>query len=247
MLTKSELVRYQRQIMMEGFGETGQAKLKEAKVLIAGAGGLGSPVAIYLAVAGVGEIRIVDHDVVELSNLNRQILHWDKDIGAAKAESAKEKLQQINADIKVEAIGQTITQGNILDLVGDCDLIVDGMDNFPTRYLLNKAALKKNIPFFHGSIYGLDGMVTTILPPETPCLRCIFPQPPPVETFPVVGVTPAIIGCIQATEVIKYIVSMGELLKNRLLLFDGLRLSFRELPVKKNPKCPDCSLLQWKA
>jgi adenylyltransferase/sulfurtransferase len=226
--------------MMDGFGEMGQEKLKQAKVFIAGAGGLGSPVAIYLAVAGVGQIRIVDRDVVELSNLNRQILHWDKDVARGKAESAGEKLQQMNSDIKIEVIAESITEDNILKLVGDCQLIVDAMDNFPTRYLLNKAALKREIPLFHGSVYGLDGMVSTIIPGETACFRCMFPEPPPAATFPVVGVTPGIIGCIQATEVIKHIVGIGELLKNRLLVWDGLSTKFRELTVNKDPHCRDC-------
>ena len=240
MLTTTERDRYQRQIMMDGFGEMGQEKLKQAKVFIAGAGGLGSPVAIYLAVAGVGQIRIVDRDVVELSNLNRQILHWDKDIARGKAESAGEKLQQMNSDIKIEVIAESITEDNILKLVGDCQLIVDAMDNFPTRYLLNKAALKREIPLFHGSVYGLDGMASTIIPGETACFRCMFPEPPPAATFPVVGVTPGIIGCIQATEVIKHIVGIGELLKNRLLVWDGLSTKFRELTVNKDPHCRDC-------
>ena len=243
MLTTAERDRYQRQIMMDGFGEVGQEKLKQAKVFIAGAGGLGSPVAIYLAVAGVGQIRIVDRDVVELSNLNRQILHWDKDVDRGKAESAGEKLRQMNSDIKIETIAENITEANILELVGDCQLIVDAMDNFPTRYLLNKAALSRNIPFFHGSIHGLDGMATTIIPGETACLRCIFPEPPPVAIFPVLGVTPGIIGIIQATEVIKYIVGIGELLKNRLLVWDGTITHFGELIVKKDPQCRDCGSL----
>lgn len=243
MLTATERDRYRRQIMMDGFGEAGQEKLKQAKVFIAGAGGLGSSVSIYLAVAGVGQIRIVDRDVVELSNLNRQILHWDKDVAKGKAESAGEKLRQMNSDIKIEVIAQNITEDNVLELVGDCHLIVDAMDNFPTRYLLNKAALRKNIPFFHGSVHGLDGMASTIIPRETACLRCIFPEPPPVATFPVVGVTPGIIGCVQATEVIKNIVGIGELLKNKLLVWDGLSAKFSELIVKKDPRCRDCSLL----
>ena len=226
--------------MMDGFGERGQEKLKQAEVFIAGAGGLGSSISIYLAVVGVGQIRIVDRDVVELSNLNRQILHWDKDIARGKAESAGEKLQQMNSDIKIEVIAEDITEDNILKLVGDCQLIVDAMDNFPTRYLLNKAALKRNIPLFHGSVYGLDGMASTIIPGETACLRCMFPKPPPEATFPVIGVTPGIIGCIQATEVIKYIVGIGELLRNRLLVWDGLSTKFRELTVKKDPHCQDC-------
>jgi adenylyltransferase/sulfurtransferase len=238
--TARERDRYQRQIMMEGFGETGQEKLKQAKVFIAGVGGLGSPISLYLAVAGVGQIRIVDRDVIELSNLNRQILHWDKDVARRKAESAGEKLRQMNSDIKIEIVAESITEDKVLELVGDCQLIVDAMDNFPTRYLLNKAALSKNIPFFHGSVYGLDGMVSTVIPGETACFRCMFPEPAATTTSPVVGVTPGIIGCIQATEVLKHILGIGELLKNRLLIWDGLTTKFEELTVTRDPHCRDC-------
>ncbi|HEX77044.1 MAG TPA: HesA/MoeB/ThiF family protein [Dehalococcoidia bacterium] len=243
MLSPQERERYDRQMMLEGFGEAGQERLKKAKVFIAGAGGLGSPVSIYLAVAGVGQIHIVDKDVVELSNLNRQILHWDRDIRVEKAKSAQEKLSQLNPDTEVKSVVANIDDDTVLDLVGDCDLIVDAMDNYPTRYVLNRAALAKGIPLCHGSIYGLEGMTTTIIPGQTPCLRCIFPQAPPPTKFPVVGVTPAVIGCIQATEVIKYLVGLGELLANRLLIYDGWSLKFREVNIKRDPRCPDCSHL----
>ncbi len=238
MLTDKEQERYNRQILM--FGEESQDKLKNAKVFIAGAGGLGSPISLYLAVAGVGRIRIVDKDVVELSNLNRQILHWDNDVGKRKAKSAEEKLKGVNRDIEVEALSETIDENNAIDLVNDADLIVDAMDNFPTRYLLNRTALTKNIPFFHGAIYGLDGQVTTIIPGKTACLRCIFPEAPPPETFPVIGVTPGVIGLIQATEVIKYITGIGELLAGRLLIWDGLHAKFDEIAVQSDPECADC-------
>ncbi|MDY6892109.1 MAG: HesA/MoeB/ThiF family protein [Chloroflexota bacterium] len=243
MLTKAELERYQRQILIEGFDEAGQEKLKQAKVMIAGVGGLGSPIAIYLTVAGVGHIRIVDNDVVEPSNLNRQILHWDNDISKAKVQSAREKLSQLNPNITVEALQETIAEDNVLELVGDCHLIVDAMDNFPARYLLNKAALTKRIPFFYGGINGLYGMATTLIPGETGCLRCIVNEAPPPMVIPVIGVTPGIIGCIQATEVIKYIVGNGKLLKNRLLLVDGLEMTFQEVECGIDPKCPDCGCL----
>ena len=185
----------------------------------------------------------MDKDVVEPSNLNRQILHWDKDISRAKVESAREKLTQLNPNVTVEALQETIAEDNVLEIVGDCHLIVDAMDNFPTRYLLNKAALTKNIPFFYGGINGLHGMVTTIVPGETACLRCIVPEPPPPMVIPVIGVTPGIIGCIQTTEVIKYIVGIGDLLKNRLLLVDGLEMTFQEVESSRDPKCADCSCL----
>jgi len=246
MLTTDELERYDRQIMIEGFGEEGQEKLKRAKVFIAGAGGLGSPVSLYLLAAGVGVMRIVDHDRVELSNLNRQVLHWDEDIGKSKIDSALEKLKRLNQGVKIEAIEEMITETNVLQLVADFDLIVDAMDNLPTRYVLNKAALERNIPFFHGAVYGFEGRAMTIIPGQTACLRCLYGGVVPGEEFPVVGVTPAVIGCIQATEVIKYIVGIGELLTNRLLIYDGLNLKFTELKVKKDPNCEHCRHLASK-
>ena len=244
MLTREEMERYERQIMLYGFGEEGQAKLKRAKVFVAGAGGLGSPVSIYLAAAGVGTIRIVDHDKVELSNLNRQVLHWDENIGMEKADSAVAKLKKINPGVKIEAIAETITEANISQLVAGFDLIVDAMDNLPARYLLNKTALEKGIPFFHGAVYGFEGRVMTIIPGKTACLNCVYRGATiPEEKFPVIGVTPAVIGCIQATEVIKYIVGLGELLTNRLLTYDALEMTFVELKVKKDPNCEHCGNL----
>jgi molybdopterin/thiamine biosynthesis adenylyltransferase len=243
-LTGDELERYDRQIMLTGFGEEGQAKLKRARVFIAGAGGLGSPVSIYLATAGVGTIRIVDRDKIELSNLNRQILHWDENIGMEKTDSAAEKLQKINPGAKIEAIAETITEANISELVGDCDLIVDAMDNLATRYLLNKTAIEKDIPFFHGAVYGLEGRAITVIPGKTACIYCLYHGATlPKEKFPVIGVTPGVIGCIQATEVIKYIVGLGELLTNRLLIYDALGMKFTELKVKKDPNCKHCGNL----
>ena len=185
MLTKDELIRYRRQLTF--FGEEGQAKLKKARVFLAGAGGLGSVTAIYLTVAGVGNLRIVDHDIVSLDNLNRQILHWDSDIGREKLKSAAEKLKRMNAEVTVETISETIEHENIDDLVGDYDLIVDAMDNFPARYALNKSALSKRIPFFHGAVHGFYGQATTIIPGKTACLRCIFPEALPAAAPPVVG------------------------------------------------------------
>ena len=241
MLSKRELDRYGRQLLIDGFGDEGQEKLRKARVLIAGAGGLASPAAIYLGVAGIGNIRIVDNDVVELSNLNRQILHWERDIGKKKVHSVREKLQQVNTDIKIETIVNNINENNILQLIEDCDLVLDAVDNYPTRYILNKAAITKSIPFIHGSVYGFEGMATTVIPRQTACLRCIFPQAPGPGVVPVIGVTPAIIGCLQATEAIKYIVGLGELLSNRLLLFNGLSMEFSEVKLQRNPRCPDCS------
>ncbi len=247
MLTAEELERYGRQIIIGGFGEEGQEKLKRTKVFIAGTGGLGSPVSIYLVAAGVGMVRIVDHDKVELSNLNRQILHWDEDIGKKKIDSASGKLKKLNQDVKIEAVEEMITEANVLQLVADFDLIIDAMDNLPARYVLNKAALERNIPFFHGAVYGFEGRAMTIIPGQTACLKCVYRgRVTPQEKFPVIGVTPAVIGCIQATEVIKYIVGIGELLTDRLLVYDGLNLKFTEFKVKKDPNCEHCSRLAGK-
>jgi len=240
-LTEYELERYDRQIRIPDFGVGGQEKLKETCVLVAGAGGLGFPIATYLVAAGVGRLRILDNDSVELSNLNRQLLYWERDIGRGKAGSAYEKLTQINPKVRVEAIDETITEANVLKLVDGVDGIVDAMDNFQTRYNLNMAALKKKIPLFHGAVRGLSGQVTTIIPGETACLRCIFPQaPPPTEVFPILGAVAGTIGTIQATEVIKYFTKVGSLLKNRLLLYDGNVSKFEEVEVKANLECSDC-------
>ena len=238
MLTERELDRYDRQIRL--LGEDGQEKLKGAKVFIAGAGGLGCPISIYLAAAGIGKINLVDKDTVALSNLNRQILHWEKDIDRKKAISAQEKLMEINRDIKIDAKSETITEDNASDLVADADLIIDAMDNFPIRYLLNRTALEKGIPFVHGAINGFHGQATTVLPGESACLRCIFRKAPPPSVFPVLGVTPGIIGLIQASEAIKYIVGVGELLIGKLLLWDGLTYQTEFVQVEKNADCPDC-------
>ncbi|MCK4274859.1 MAG: HesA/MoeB/ThiF family protein [Dehalococcoidales bacterium] len=244
MLTERELQRYDRQMMIYGFGEDGQEKLQKAKVFIAGVGGLGSPVAIYLAVAGIGTIRIVDHDTVELSNLNRQVLHWDENIGGEKAASAVAKLQKLNPDVRIEAISETITDDNASQLVGDSDLIVDAMDNLPTRYLLNKTAIEKGIPFFHGAVYGFEGRAMTVIPGKSACLNCLYHgADAPKEKFPVIGVTPAVIGCIQATEVIKYLTGLGELLTNRLLNYDALSMKFTEFKVNRDPNCEHCGNL----
>ncbi len=244
MLTESERERYDRQIIIRGLGEAGQEKLKRAKIVIVGAGGLGSPISIYLAAAGVGTMRIIDHGSVELSNLNRQILHWDEDIGRKKAISAAEKLRRLNPEVKVEAIEAEITESNATQLVAGFDLIVDALDNLPTRYLLNKVAVEQRMPFFHGAVYGFEGRVLTIIPGKSACLRCIYKRTIPAEKFPVIGVTPALIGCIQAAEVIKYIVGLGKLLTNRLLIYDGLNLKFTELEVARDPDCDHCGHLK---
>jgi adenylyltransferase/sulfurtransferase len=238
-ITEEELKRYSRQLSL--IGREGQDKLKRAKILIAGAGGLGSPIATYLALAGVGRIVIVDNDTVEVSNLNRQTLHWSSDVGRKKTTSAEEKIRAMNPYVEVEAISCTIEKANVTGVVGDADLIVDALDNFPARYLLNSVAVKRHIPFFHGAVRGFHGQSMTVIPYQTACLRCVFPQTPPAETFPIIGVIPGVIGSIQATEVIKYLTGKGELLTNRLLLWDGLSGEMSFLQVKRNPSCQDCS------
>ncbi len=238
MFSERELERYQRQMLL--FGGEGQERLKKAHIFVAGAGGLGSPISLYLAVAGVGTITIVDMDVVDQSNLNRQILHFDRDIGRKKTISAEEKLQGLNPDITINAIDVKIDESNAAKLIGNADGIVDAMDNYPTRYLLNTAAIAKEIPLFHGGIRGFYGQATTIIPGKTPCLKCIFPKAPPKEVFPVVGVTPGIIGTIQANEVIKYLLGSGELLTGRLFIWDGMQAHAEELCVERNPACEAC-------
>jgi len=231
MLAEGELERYDRQLKL--FGEKGQRKLKNARVF-------GSAVLNYLAVAGVGTIRIVDHGVVEATNLNRQILYSEDDIGRKKVVSAEERLRALNSETEVEIISRTIDPGNVDELVGDSDLIVDAMDNFPARYLLNATALRKNIPLFHGAVHGFYGQATTIVPKRTACLRCIFPQAPSPKAVPVLGATCGVVGCIQATEVIKHVAGVGGSLENRLLIWDGLNCTLREIDVEKNPECKDC-------
>ncbi len=240
MLSPRELDRYKRQILL--FGEEGQERLKKANLFIAGAGGLGSPIAIYLAVAGVGTITLADNDIVELTNLNRQILHEDVDIGKKKTVSAEEKLTALNPDITIRVIDQTIDENNAAQLVGKADGILDAMDNYPTRYVLNDTAIKKKIPFFHGAIRGLYGQATTVIPGKTACLRCIFPKAPPKEVFPVVGVTPGFIGMVQVTEALKYLVGTGDLLANRLFIWDGLTSHVEEIRLEQDPACPSCGI-----
>jgi molybdopterin/thiamine biosynthesis adenylyltransferase len=244
MLSEHELERYRRQTML--FGEEGQEKLKGATVFVAGAGGLGCPVALYLAAAGIGHIRLADCDTVETTNLNRQVLHWDRDVGRAKVASAGEKLAAVNPEIEVETARVVIDASTVPDLAGDADVIVDAMDNFETRYLLNEVALKKGIPLVHGAISGFFGQATTIIPGKTPCLRCIFPTAPPKETFPVVGTTPGVVGLVQANEVIKYLTGTGDLLAGRLLLWDGLATTMETITVERQAKCEACGHLHEK-
>lgn len=240
MLTPEEKQRYDRQIMIPGIGEAGQEKIKKARVVIAGAGGLGSPIALYLTAAGVGTLRIIDNDKVELSNLNRQILHGDKDIGQAKTASAYEKLTKLNKNVTLETVHITIDESNAAQLTEGFDVIVDAMDNMPTRYLLNKAAIKHRVPFVHGAVSGLEGRALTVIPGKSACLKCLYHAAPPKTKFPVLGTTPAVIGAIEATEVIKYITGIGTLLMDRLLIYDGLNMKFTEMKVIRNINCEHC-------
>jgi molybdopterin-synthase adenylyltransferase len=240
MFSTQELERYGRQLSLKGFGEDGQNKLKKASVFIAGAGGLGSPALIYLAAAGIGNIRIIDPDSVELSNLNRQILHWTGDIGKSKVISAAEKLRLLNPHINIDPVQDTITSDNVTSLVSGYDLIMDAVDNLNTRYLLNRYAVTHNIPFFHGAVYGFEGRAMTVLPGKSACLMCLYRGVTLSGKPPVIGVTPGVIACIQATEAIKYITGIGELLLDRLLVYDGLNMKFSEVKVTRDPNCPVC-------
>lgn len=240
-LSMEELERYDRQLLIAEIGAAGQAKLKRARVVVCGAGGLGSPVAIYLAAAGVGTITIVDHDRVSLSNLNRQVLHGEGDMGRSKVASAKAALGRLNSQVVVNSRAEAVTASNVHALVDGHDVIIDAVDNVETRHLLNRAALDLGIPFIHGAVNGFEGRILTIVPGRSTCLRCLYRGPvAPVEKLPVIGTVPAVIGALQATEAIKAITGIGELLTDRLLTFDGLKLRWREFTVRKNPHCDHC-------
>jgi adenylyltransferase/sulfurtransferase len=241
MLTPEEIERYDRQLIMENIGEDGQEKLKQADVFLAGAGGLGSPISMFLAAAGIGKIRIVDDGFVETSNLNRQILYGNGDLGQAKVVCAQKALERLNPHIQVEAIPKTIQAENGYELVGSCDIIVDALDNYTTRYLLNQVAFQKSIPLVHGAVEEFYGQATTIIPGRTNCLKCLIPSGPAQQTWPIIGVTCGLIASIQATEVIKYIVGVGDLLENRFLIVDGLHTKVEEMELERTPGCEICS------
>ena len=245
-LTADQRNRYQRHLLLPEVSEKGQQKLLESKALLLGAGGLGSPAGLYLAAAGVGTLGIIDMDVVDASNLQRQILHNMDRIGERKVDSAKKTLTAINPDVNVATYDVRLGADNILDIIDGYDVIVDGTDNFPTRYLVNDASLLKKIPVVHGSIFRFEGQATVFAPYEGPCYRCMIPEPPPAELAPscaeagVLGVLPGIVGSIQAMEAIKVILGLGEPLIGRLLAYDALEESFRTFKVHRDPECPAC-------
>jgi len=245
-LTAEQRARYSRHILLPEVGEEGQVRLLESRVLLIGAGGLGSPAALYLAAAGVGTIGIVDFDVVDASNLQRQILHTVDRLGQPKVDSARETLNALNPDVKVVTYNERLTADNVLDIFTEYDVIVDGGDNFPTRYLVNDAALHLRKPVVHGSVFRFEGQVTVFDPYVGPCYRCQFPEPPPPELAPscaeagVLGVLTGIIGSIQAIEAVKLVLDIGDALTGRLLTYDGLTQEFRTLRVGRDPECPAC-------
>jgi adenylyltransferase/sulfurtransferase len=236
-----EKARYGRQMLMPGWGEENQLKLKASSVMIAGAGGLGSPAALYLAAAGIGELRICDSDTVDLSNLNRQILHNEARVGSLKALSAYSSLQALNSSIQVQVFSRRLEANNIEEIIGGADIVLDCLDNFETRYLLNTYCIQRRIPLVHAAVWGFTGQLTFLLPPETPCLRCLVPQPPERGTFPVVGAAPGVIGSLQALEALKFLTGIGSNLKGSLLLFDGEDSCFTPLKISRDSKCPGCS------
>jgi len=245
-LSQEEYFRYSRHLMLPEVGLAGQKKLKSASVLIAGTGGLGSPIALYLAAAGVGRIGLVDYDTVEVSNLQRQIIHSTNTIGVEKVESARERLFDLNPHVQVEMHRAVLNSSNIFDIAGDYDVLVDGSDNLATRYLLNDFAVLNKKTYIYGSIYRFEGQVSVFDSRIGPCYRCLFPSPPPPEMMPtcsdtgVLGVLPGIIGTIEANETIKVLLGAGEPLVGRLLLFDALEMRFTEIHLRKNPACPIC-------
>ncbi len=243
-LSVRELERYDRQIRISEIGFEKQLKLKNSRVLVAGVGGLGGVAVLYLTAAGVGSIRIVDEGILELNNLNRQIIYSEKDVGRLKVEAAAERLKSLNPDIVVEPIPHKITLENVDELLNNVDLVIDGLDNFKTRFIINDKCVERGIPFIHGAVYSLEGRLMTIIPGETPCLRCLIPSPPPeYDIIPVIGPVPGIIGCLEALEAIKIITGIGKPLTNRILIFDGFNLDFTYLPITKSPRCPVCSKL----
>jgi len=245
-LSNEEVLRYSRHLIMPEVGMEGQLKLKQAKVLLIGAGGLGSPLSLYLAAAGVGKIGLVDFDVVDFTNLQRQIVHSTADVGRPKLDSAGDRLRGMNPTIEIVPHETTLSSANALDLFRDYDIIADGTDNFPTRYLVNDACVLLGKPNVYGSIFRFEGQASVFAAKDGPCYRCLYPEPPPPGLVPscaeggVLGILPGLVGVIQATEVVKLILGSGNSLIGRLLLVDALEMKFRELKLRKNPECPIC-------
>jgi adenylyltransferase/sulfurtransferase len=245
-LSKEEVLRYSRHLIMPEVGMEGQLKLKQAKVLLVGTGGLGAPLGMYLAAAGVGRIGLVDFDVVDYTNLQRQIIHGTKDVGKKKLDSAAETMLDINPHIQIDRFEVALTSENALDILKDYDLVIDGTDNFPTRYLVNDACVLLKKPNVYGSIFRFEGQATVFAYEDGPCYRCLYPEPPPPGLVPscaeggVLGILPGMIGIIQATEAVKLILGTGEPLVGRLVLYDALAMRFRELKLRRNPECPVC-------
>src|SRR5215472_6489166 len=245
-LSPDETKRYSRHLIMPEVGMEGQKRLKASSVLLIGAGGLGSPLGLYLAAAGVGRLGLVDFDVVDFSNLQRQVLHGTPDVGRPKLQSARDRLQAINPEVKVDLYETKLSSANAFDIVKPYDLVIDGTDNFPTRYLVNDACVLLRKPNIYGSIFRFDGQASVFVPFQGPCYRCLYPEPPPPGEVPscaeggVLGILPGLIGCIQATEAVKLILGQGSPLVGRLVLYDALAMTFREFRVRRNPKCPVC-------
>lgn len=245
-LSPTEVARYSRHLIMPEVGMEGQKRLKAASVLLIGAGGLGSPLGLYLAAAGIGRIGLVDFDVVDFSNLQRQVLHGTPDVGRPKLQSAKERLNAINPEVQIDLYETKITSANAMKICEPYDIIIDGTDNFPTRYLVNDVCVLLKKPNVYGSIFRFDGQASVFHPPKGPCYRCLYPEPPPPGEVPscaeggVLGILPGLIGCIQATEAVKLILGKGEPLIGRLVLYDALQMRFQEFKVRRNPKCPIC-------
>jgi adenylyltransferase/sulfurtransferase len=241
MLTENDLTRYERQILHASFGMKGQEKLKQSHVVVAGLGGLGCAASLYLTCSGVGHVTLLDCDCVELSNLNRQVLHYEEDIGERKPFSVAQKLAKLNSSIEVTPVFKKITERNAREIVKGANLVIDGMDNFKTRFILNEACVAEGIPFIHGGVHGLFGEITTILPGKTPCLSCIFPKVPHRKgPFPVFGVTPALIAILQVTEAIKLLAGFGSLLTGKMLFFNGETMDFTFCNLVRNPDCKVC-------